>query len=101
MRIKINEQYSEVVEGVSCFELKQEVKRESDIVILNGFPIKDKSAVWSDYISDEENLEAVKTYMHLKVKLLFDPPSSSVVMECTNRMISELEWRLNISADKV
>lgn len=67
----------------------------------NGFSIKDKSAVWSDYISDEENLEAVKTYMHLKVKLLFDPPSSSVVMECTNRMISELEWRLNISADKV
>ena len=41
MRIKINEQYSEVVEGVSCFELKQEVKRESDIVILNGFPIKE------------------------------------------------------------
>ena len=67
----------------------------------NGFSIKDKSAVWSDYISDEENLEAVKTYMRLKVKLLFDPPSSSVVMECTNRMISELEWRLNISADKV
>ena len=67
----------------------------------NGFSIKDKSAVWSDYISDEENLEAVKTYMHLKVKLLFDPPSSSVVMECTNRMISELEWRLNISVDKV
>ena len=67
----------------------------------NGFSIKDKSAVWSDYISDEENLEAVKTYMHLKVKLLFDPPSSSVVMECTNRMISELEWRLNISAGKV
>ena len=67
----------------------------------NGFSIKDKSAVWSDYISDEENLEAVKTYMHLKVKLLFDPPSSSVVMECTNRMISELEWRLSISADKV
>ena len=67
----------------------------------NGFSIKDKSAVWSDYISDEENLEAVKTYMHLKVKLLFDPPSSSAVMECTNRMISELEWRLNISADKV
>ena len=41
MRIKVNEKYTEVVEGVSCFELKEEVKREADIVILNGFPIKE------------------------------------------------------------
>ena len=61
----------------------------------NGFSIKDKSAVWSDYISDEENLEAVKTYMHLKVKLLFDPPLTSSTVDSFNKLISELEFRMN------
>ena len=63
------------------------------------FSIKDKTAKWSDFISDAENLEAVKSYMYMKVRLLFDPPISSAVMECTNKMISELEWRLNVSAE--
>ena len=38
--------------------------------------------------------------MHLKVKLLFDPPTSSAVTEAINKMISELEWRLNAAVDK-
>lgn len=64
-----------------------------------GFSIEDKSAVWGDFISNSSNLEAVKSYIYLKVKLLFDPPLSSAVMESMNRMISELEWRLNVSVD--
>lgn len=64
-----------------------------------GFSIKDKSAVWGDFISNGSNLEAVKSYVYLKVKLLFDPPLSSAVTESMNRMISELEWRLNVSVD--
>ena len=66
----------------------------------DGFSIDDKYAVWSDFISKGSSIEAVKSYMYLKVKLLFDPPLSSAVMEATNRMISELEWRLNVAADK-
>ena len=65
----------------------------------DGFSITDKTAVWSDFISDNKNLEAVKSYMYMKVRLLFDPPLSSAVMECMNRMISELEWRLNSEAE--
>lgn len=64
-----------------------------------GFSIEDDSAIWDDFISTGSNLEAVKSYMYLKVKLLFDPPLSSAVMESMNRMISELEWRLNVSVD--
>lgn len=64
-----------------------------------GFSIKDNKAQWMDFISDEKRIEAVKSYMHLKVKLLFDPPTSSVVMESMNRMINEFEWRLNVAAD--
>ena len=65
-----------------------------------GFRIADKEAVWSDYISDEENLDSVKSFMHLKVKLLFDPPASSAIIESMNRQISEFEWRLMVEADK-
>lgn len=65
-----------------------------------GFRIEDSSATWDEFLSDDdENFDAVKTYMHLKVKLLFDPPLSSVVMECINRTISELEFRLNVAAE--
>ena len=65
-----------------------------------GFRIEDDSAVWSDYITDSDNLDAVKSYLHLKVKLLFDPPLSSSVMNAMNQSINELEWRLNVGTGK-
>ena len=64
-----------------------------------GFSIKDDTVTWDEFISEESNLQSVKSYMGMKVKLLFDPPMSSAVMESMNRMISELEWRLNVGAD--
>lgn len=65
-----------------------------------GFSIVDKNDTWDDYLPEGTNLEAVKSYMHLKVKLLFDPPLSSAVMECMKQMISEMEWRLNVQAEQ-
>ena len=64
-----------------------------------GFSIKSNAEVWSDFISDIENFEAVKTYIYLKVKLIFDPPLSSSVVEIYNKQIDELEWRLNSRVD--
>jgi hypothetical protein len=64
-----------------------------------GFSIEDEQAVWTDFVSDTTKYEAVKSYVYLKVKLLFDPPLSSAVMESINRMIGELEWRLNVAAE--
>ena len=64
-----------------------------------GFMIEDDTAVWEDFINDSIQLQAVKTYMYLKVKLLFDPPLSSSVTESFTRMIAELEWRLNTAVD--
>lgn len=65
----------------------------------NGFLIKDKSSTWDEFIPERSNLEAVKTYVHLKVKLMFDPPLSSTVIEAIKSQINELEWRLNVSVD--
>ena len=64
-----------------------------------GFMIEDDAAVWEDFIGDSTQLQAVKTYVYLKVKLLFDPPLSASVIDSMNRMISELEWRLNVVVD--
>lgn len=65
----------------------------------DGFLIEDDTATWEDFIGDSNQLQAVKSYMYLKVKLLFDPPLSSSVIESMNRMIAELEWRLNVAVD--
>ena len=65
-----------------------------------GFRIEDDLATWNDFLGEDQNFEAVKSYMHLKVKLLFDTSTtSSAVIECMNRMINELEWRLNANAE--
>ena len=65
----------------------------------NGFSISDKDAKWKDFLSDENKLQAVKSFMQIKVKLLFDPPLGSAVMEAMNRLASELEWRLQVEAE--
>lgn len=66
-----------------------------------GFVIEDDTLEWTDFIEDPVQLQAVKSYMHLKVKLLFDPPLSSAVIESTNRMIAEFEWRLRLAAESM
>lgn len=64
-----------------------------------GFSITDKTSTWSDFISNAKNLETVKSYVGLKVRLLFDPSTSSAVADSINRLVSELEWRINVTVD--
>lgn len=65
-----------------------------------GFYIEDKSTEWSDFITDTAKLQAVKTYIYLKVRLVFDPASlGSATLSAYERQIQELEWRLNLVAE--
>ena len=64
-----------------------------------GFVIADKSFVWKDFLNDDKTLEFVKTFVYLKVRLLFDPPQSAAVIEAINRQASEYEWRILVAAD--
>lgn len=64
-----------------------------------GFYIEDHSTTWSDYLDDLSQLQMIKSYMFMKVKLLFDPPASSSVMKCIEDNIREFEWRLNVAVD--
>lgn len=63
-----------------------------------GFLIEDSSATWQDFLGTKIKFEAIKSYIYLRVKLLFDPPSSAVIASI-DRQITELEWRININAE--
>lgn len=65
----------------------------------DGFSIKDKEAKWSDFLESAIDLESVKTYIYLKVRLVFDPPLNASVLESMKQTIAELEWRLNVQAE--
>ena len=63
-----------------------------------GFMIVNADSRWEDYTT-EKNLNMVKTYIYLKVRLLFDPPTSSALIESINRTLSEIEWRIFLEGD--
>ena len=65
------------------------------------FRITDDTSTWSEFLTDEVEVEEVKTYVYLRVRLLFDPPSSSFVLSSFQDQIKELEWRLTVKADEI
>lgn len=65
---------------------------------LEGFAITDEDSVWEDFLTDVR-LNSVKSYVYLRVKLLFDPPTTSFVLEALKEQIKELEWRMQVYRD--
>lgn len=66
----------------------------------NGFAIEDENPTWSDFIDDDDQYNTVKTYVTLKVKMLFDPPQTSFVIDAIEKQIEELEWRINVHREE-
>ena len=64
-----------------------------------GFSIEGPNNRWDEFTDNKHLQEAVKQFVYLRVKLIFDPPASSVVAEQYNNRISELEFRLNVQAE--
>jgi hypothetical protein len=67
----------------------------------DGFMIEDATALWTDFdpVDDNINFNSVRSYVFLKVKQLFDPPTTSYLIEATQKQIEELEWRLNVDRE--
>ncbi|MCM1524019.1 MAG: hypothetical protein NC120_06135 [Ruminococcus sp.] len=63
-----------------------------------GFTVTGKNDTWSEFLGDG-SIEAVKSYVSLKVRTMFDPPVSSAVSEAVNANIRELEWRICLAAE--
>lgn len=59
-----------------------------------ALPIIDETTSWSQLFGNRTDLELVKSYIRFKVKLMFDPPTSSAALDAMNRSIGELEWRI-------
>jgi hypothetical protein len=67
-----------------------------------GFMIKDASTTWEEFLPNNTVLrESVKAYMGNKVRLQFDPPTSSALLEALTRNVNEFEWRLNVEAETI
>lgn len=61
-----------------------------------GFFIPDKTTEWEDFIGDDARLNAVRTYVCLRVRLIFDPPATSFAIQAIEKQIEELAWRINV-----
>lgn len=72
------------------------VLQQMGIGPTGGFSIEDDTTKWTDYIGTDNGLNMVKSYMYLKVRMLFDPPGTSFHLESMNKMVQEAEWRINL-----
>lgn len=63
---------------------------------VGGFMIEDAEPTWDAFFGSDHRLNAIKTYVYLRVRVLFDPPATSFVLTAIREQIAELEWRLNV-----
>ena len=64
-----------------------------------GFSITDRTSVWSDFLGEDTRLEFVKTFVSKKTKQFFDPPQTGPMAEALERVLKELEFRINVAVD--
>lgn len=69
------------------------------------FMIEDKANAWSEFLSPDEwegeYFNLVKTYMVMKVKMMWDPPTTSTLADVYNRQIEEFEYTLNLQSELI
>ena len=66
-----------------------------------SFSIEDDTAVWTEFIGAVENIDSVKSYIYLRVRLLFDPPATSFAIESMQKQVDQMAWRLNVELEGV
>lgn len=96
-----------ITEEYTHFDMDIIMHINSVFMILNqlgvgpekGFYIEDETATWADFLEDPTSLQLVKSYIYMKVRLLFDPPANGTVLKSMEQLISEAEFRLNVAVD--
>jgi len=66
-----------------------------------GFHITDSEDTWDAFLGTDPLLNSVKTYITLRVRLLFDPPPNSFTQTAIKEQIQELEWRMSVHREGV
>lgn len=63
------------------------------------FAITGSEETWSQFLGNRTDVEAVKNYIYMKIRLVFDPPTNSFTLDAMKRMVEEYEWRLSIQTE--
>lgn len=66
----------------------------------HGFAIEDEEATWSSFLGSDVRLNLVKSYIFVRVRLLFDPPGTSYLIDSLKKQAEEMEWRLTVLQDE-
>ena len=66
-----------------------------------GFSVTSEDSTWHEFVGNRPNVEAIKSYVYLKVRLMFDPPANSFVVNSFEKQAEELAWRLNIQGERI
>ena len=74
--------------------------RQLGLSIPSDFYVRDDVQTWPNLLGEFRDLDLVKSYMTMKVRLMFDPPSSSFGLAAMTEMVKELEWRINVLTDQ-
>ena len=74
--------------------------RQLGLSIPADFYVRDEVQTWRDLLGEFRDLDLVKSYMTMKVRLMFDPPSSSFGLKSMEEMVKEYEWRINVLTDQ-
>lgn len=67
----------------------------------DGFSVTDNSQTWAEFLGGRKDLDMAKTYVYMKVRMLFDPPPTSYLVASYEKMIKETEWRINVAVETI
>lgn len=95
--------------GYTAFDLDVITHINSAFSVINqlgigpddGFMIMDSSTTWTDFLGNNLKYNIVKSYVYLRVRMLFDPPNTSFLNKALEDQLRELEWRLSVHRESV
>lgn len=75
------------------------IAEQAGVGLTTVFMIEDDSVAWGDLDLDPKQLSILKNYIYLKVRFLFDPPTTSFTQDAMAKQIEEMEYRMNINTE--
>ena len=87
------------VDIIMCINTSIDILTQLGVGPVEGFSISSEKDTWEEFIGEDPRLNIVKTYVFLKTKMIFDPPTVGSLVSAYNDQIKELEWRINVQVD--
>lgn len=86
---------------IMCINTALNILSQIGVGPIEGFSVFSNENTWGEFIGEDPRLNIVKTYVFLKTKMIFDPPTIGGLMNSYQDQIKELEWRINVQVDPV